>query len=119
MDWFRKVKMKKYFVQFAVLLFVAGCAMQAPEVSTHYDPIGNRTDLMSENLLDTPGFFDFVGQVATGTTPGSRREAADAACAMVRAGATHVILGMPAALGPSGLNDVARDCLRPIREVAA
>ncbi len=55
MDWFRKVKMKKYFVRFAVLLFVAGCAMQAPEVSTHYDPIGNRTDLMSENLLDTPG----------------------------------------------------------------
>jgi alkanesulfonate monooxygenase SsuD/methylene tetrahydromethanopterin reductase-like flavin-dependent oxidoreductase (luciferase family) len=66
-----------------------------------------------------PTGFDFVGQVATGTTPASRREAADAACAMVRAGATHVILGMPAALGPSGLNDVARDCLRPIREVAA
>jgi len=47
--------MKKNFVQLAVLIFAAGCAMQQPEVSTHYDPIGNRTDLMSENLLDTSG----------------------------------------------------------------
>src|SRR5436305_10620599 len=48
--------MKKYFIQFAGLLFVAGCAMQAPEVSTYYDPVmGDRTDLLSDNLLDTPG----------------------------------------------------------------
>jgi hypothetical protein len=48
--------MKKRFIQFAALLFVAGCATQAPDVSTYYDPVfGDRTDLLSDNLLDTPG----------------------------------------------------------------
>jgi len=48
--------MKKYFIQLAGLLLVAGCAMQAPEISTYYDPVmGDRTDLLSDNLLDTPG----------------------------------------------------------------
>jgi len=48
--------MKKYFIQLAGLLLVAGCAMKAPEVSTLYDPVmGDRTDLLSDNLLDTPG----------------------------------------------------------------
>jgi len=65
-----------------------------------------------------PGAFDFVGQVATGATAASRRAAVDAARAMVRAGATHIILGMPASLGRGGLRDVAADCLRPLRELA-
>ncbi len=48
--------MKKHFIQLAGLLFVAGCAMQAPEVSTYYDPVmGDRTDLLSDNLLETAG----------------------------------------------------------------
>jgi hypothetical protein len=50
------MKMKKHFIQFAVLLFVAGCASQAPELSTYYDPMfGNRTDLLSGNLLEAAG----------------------------------------------------------------
>lgn len=63
-----------------------------------------------------PADFDFVGQVATGTTRASRREAVDAAIGLVEVGAGHIILGMPAALGPAGLDDVARDCLIPLRE---
>ena len=56
MEWHRKEAMKKYFIQLAGLLLVAGCAMQAPEISTYYDPVmGDRTDLLSDNLLDTPG----------------------------------------------------------------
>src|SRR2546425_3662226 len=48
--------MKRYFIQFAALLTLAGCAMKAPVVTTHYDPVsGNRTDLLSDNLLETPG----------------------------------------------------------------
>src|SRR3954464_9650016 len=48
--------MKKHLIQFAGLLFITGCAMQAPEVSTYYEPVmGDRTDLLSDNLLDTPG----------------------------------------------------------------
>lgn len=60
--------------------------------------------------------FDFVGQVATGTTAESRREALDKARGLVRAGATHLVLGMPAELGPAGLDAVARDCLVPLRD---
>jgi alkanesulfonate monooxygenase SsuD/methylene tetrahydromethanopterin reductase-like flavin-dependent oxidoreductase (luciferase family) len=63
-----------------------------------------------------PAAFDFVGQVATGTTAASRREAVDACVGLVGAGATHVILGLPAALGPAGLDEVARECLAPLRE---
>jgi hypothetical protein len=47
--------MKRYFAPLAALCLVAGCALQAPEVSTHYDPVGNRTDLLADNLLDTAG----------------------------------------------------------------
>jgi alkanesulfonate monooxygenase SsuD/methylene tetrahydromethanopterin reductase-like flavin-dependent oxidoreductase (luciferase family) len=63
-----------------------------------------------------PADFDFVGQVGTGVTAASRREALAAAIGLAEAGATHVILGMPAAIGAAGLDDVARDCLVPLRE---
>jgi len=63
-----------------------------------------------------PATFDLVGQVSTGRTAASRREAVAAARRLVAAGATHIILGMPAALGPSGLDDVARECLAPLRD---
>jgi len=40
----------------AVLFLVGGCVTQPPEVTTHYDAFsGIRTDLMADNLLETPG----------------------------------------------------------------
>jgi alkanesulfonate monooxygenase SsuD/methylene tetrahydromethanopterin reductase-like flavin-dependent oxidoreductase (luciferase family) len=63
-----------------------------------------------------PGAFDVVGQVMTSGTTDSRREAVTLARGLVDAGATHVVLGLPAELGPAGLDDVARDCLVPLRE---
>jgi len=63
-----------------------------------------------------PDGFAFAAQVPTGATADSRRAAVDAAVAFVRAGATHVILGMPARLGPDGLTAVARDVAGPLRE---
>jgi len=63
-----------------------------------------------------PTTFDFVGQVGTGATAASRRVAVDACVGLVGAGATQVILGMPAALGPAGLDAVARECLAPLHE---
>src|SRR5437867_7520461 len=48
--------MKKRFIEFAALLLLAGCATQTPEVSTYYDPVmGDRTDLINDNVLETPG----------------------------------------------------------------
>ena len=37
------------------MLLGAGCATKPPEVSTYVDPVGNRTDLLSDNLLEAPG----------------------------------------------------------------
>jgi alkanesulfonate monooxygenase SsuD/methylene tetrahydromethanopterin reductase-like flavin-dependent oxidoreductase (luciferase family) len=66
-----------------------------------------------------PAAFDVVAQVGTGTTPATRRAALEAARASIAAGATHVVFGMPAALGPAGLDEVVRDCLVPVRDAAA
>jgi alkanesulfonate monooxygenase SsuD/methylene tetrahydromethanopterin reductase-like flavin-dependent oxidoreductase (luciferase family) len=66
-----------------------------------------------------PAAFDFVAQVGCGTTRDARLAALDAAKASLDVGATHIILGMPASLGPAGLDDIVRDCLIPLREVAA
>ena len=63
-----------------------------------------------------PADFDVAGQVQTGATTASRREAVTASRGLIAAGATHIVLGMPAALGPSGLDEVVRDCLVPLRD---
>ena len=66
-----------------------------------------------------PATFDIVGQVHTGPTAAGRREAVSAARALLAAGATHIVLGMPAELGPQGLDQVAAECLAPLRELTA
>jgi hypothetical protein len=43
-----------------------------------------------------------------------RREALAVATAFVRAGAGHVILGLPATAAPGGLADVAREVAEPL-----
>ena len=62
-----------------------------------------------------PATFTFAAQLPTGTTPGERAEALDVARAYVAAGAGHVILGMPARLGPAGLRSVADEIAGPLR----
>ena len=66
-----------------------------------------------------PAGFDIVGQVMTRGTADSRREAVVLARGLVEAGATHVVLGLPAELGPAGLDELARECLAPLREAFA
>jgi len=62
-----------------------------------------------------PTGFDFAGQVVAGATRDDRRSAVAAATAMVAAGATHVIVGIPARLGPDGLVTMAREVAEPLR----
>jgi alkanesulfonate monooxygenase SsuD/methylene tetrahydromethanopterin reductase-like flavin-dependent oxidoreductase (luciferase family) len=62
-----------------------------------------------------PTSFTFAGQVATGTTAADRATALGAARQFVAEGAEHVILGMPARLGPAGLVAVAREVAEPLR----
>ena len=51
-----------------------------------------------------PATFTFAGQLPTGTTAADRRTALDTARRFVAEGADHVLLGMPARLGPAGLH---------------
>jgi hypothetical protein len=57
--------------------------------------------------------------VSTGTDAAGRARALAQARRIVAAGATEIVLGMPAALGPAGLDDVHRDLLLPLRDAAA
>ncbi len=61
-----------------------------------------------------PAAFTFAAQLSCGTTPESRRQALGTARAFVRAGANHVILGVPASVAPDGLAAVADEIAEPL-----
>ncbi len=62
-----------------------------------------------------PATFEFAAQVATGASAASRREAVGAGIEAARLGATHIILSMPARLGATGVEAVAREVAEPLR----
>lgn len=64
-----------------------------------------------------PGAFDFAGQMSV-DPDGDLHQARATALAFVRAGATHVILGMPASAAPAGLARLASEVAEPLRELA-
>ncbi len=66
-----------------------------------------------------PATFELVGQVVTGRDAAGRVRALEQARRIIAAGATEIVLGMPAALGPAGLDTVHRDLLPPLRDAAA
>ena len=55
-----------------------------------------------------PDDFTFAGQLDTGITAESRAEALATARRFLAAGATHLILGVPAAAGSDGVTSMAR-----------
>jgi alkanesulfonate monooxygenase SsuD/methylene tetrahydromethanopterin reductase-like flavin-dependent oxidoreductase (luciferase family) len=61
-----------------------------------------------------PARFTFAAQLSCGATPASRREALATARAFVRAGANHVILGLPVSAAPDGLAPVADEVAEPL-----
>lgn len=61
-----------------------------------------------------PGGFRFLGVVHVSDTPGSMRAGLEAARAMVRGGATDIIVGIPAAGGPTTLAAAAREVAEPL-----
>jgi alkanesulfonate monooxygenase SsuD/methylene tetrahydromethanopterin reductase-like flavin-dependent oxidoreductase (luciferase family) len=68
-----------------------------------------------EALGRDPATFNFAAQLPTGTTAADRTTALATARQFVVEGANHIILGMPARLGPDGLAAVARDVAEPLR----
>jgi alkanesulfonate monooxygenase SsuD/methylene tetrahydromethanopterin reductase-like flavin-dependent oxidoreductase (luciferase family) len=63
-----------------------------------------------------PAGFALVAQVPTGRTAEDRRWALEQAREAVDRGATEVILGMPPALGAAGVDAIAADVARPLRD---
>jgi alkanesulfonate monooxygenase SsuD/methylene tetrahydromethanopterin reductase-like flavin-dependent oxidoreductase (luciferase family) len=62
-----------------------------------------------------PDDFAFAAQLSCGTTQADRAEALAVARRFVRAGANHVILGLPGSAAPEGLAAVAREVAEPLQ----
>lgn len=61
-----------------------------------------------------PAAFTFAAQLSCGATRETRRAALDTSRAFVRAGANHVILGLPAGSAPDGLRALAEEVAEPL-----
>jgi alkanesulfonate monooxygenase SsuD/methylene tetrahydromethanopterin reductase-like flavin-dependent oxidoreductase (luciferase family) len=61
-----------------------------------------------------PAGFSFAAQLSCGTTPAERRTALKTARAFMAAGATHVILGLPASIAPDGMTALADEVAEPL-----
>jgi len=64
-----------------------------------------------------PVDFTFAAQLDCGTSAETRRTALEIARRFVAAGATHVILGVPAAAGPDGVAATAREVAEPLADL--
>ncbi|MBA2701412.1 MAG: LLM class flavin-dependent oxidoreductase [Chloroflexi bacterium] len=63
-----------------------------------------------------PATFEIAAQVGTGRSPDDRAWALDQARILAGMGASHIVLGMPAALGPAGVDAVAAEVAEPLRQ---
>ncbi len=80
--------------------------------------IERRAAIMRElEVVDRdPATFTFAAQFPGGTTRDEHRTAVAGALRFVDAGSSHLIIGMPAKLGPDHLRRIAREVAEPIRE---
>jgi len=65
-----------------------------------------------------PDSFTFAGQVDCGSTAADRRTALDTATQLLRVGARHVILGLPAAAAPDAVPKMIREIAEPLYEAS-
>ncbi len=61
-----------------------------------------------------PSGFSFAAQLSCGATPAQRKAALATARRFVAAGATHVILGLPAGIAPDGMSALADEVAEPL-----
>ncbi len=64
-----------------------------------------------------PAGFTFAAQMNAGTSATEQREAREVGQAFLRAGADHLIIGVPGRLGAAGLAAMASEVARPLREL--
>lgn len=65
-----------------------------------------------------PDDFTFAAQLNAGESAAELRETLETARAMVRAGANHLMIGVPARLGPNGIARMATEVAAPLRDSA-
>lgn len=63
-----------------------------------------------------PTLFAFAAKIGTGRSAPERQNALRTSREFVRAGATHILLSVPPALGPDGVDAAAAEVARPLRE---
>ncbi len=63
-----------------------------------------------------PADFTFAAQLSAGPTAETRRAALETARSLVRAGANHVMIGVPASTAPGSVADMAREVAEPLLE---
>ena len=93
-------------------------AVTSDKSPTDLDYFAGRRDAIVaalEAVGRDPATFAFGAQVPTGFTAESRRDAVAGGLEAARRGATHVLLGMPARLGATGVDEVAREVAEPLR----
>jgi alkanesulfonate monooxygenase SsuD/methylene tetrahydromethanopterin reductase-like flavin-dependent oxidoreductase (luciferase family) len=91
-----------------------------PMPGTHQGDVGYFADKRDEirRALEAagrnPDDFTFAAQLSCDPTPGGRAAALDIARRFVRAGASHVIIGLPARAAPDGLRLLEREVAEPL-----
>ncbi len=97
-----------------------GAGWMLPAIPTYdYDYFADKLDRIHAELASIgrdPAGFAFAAQLPTGKRAEERRAAVAAGARFAKIGATHLILGMPAGLGPAGIGVVAAEVATPIRE---
>jgi len=86
---------------------------------TNMDYFVDRRDALlraMEAIDRDPSGFAIVAQVPAGTTAASRSLALEMGLVGRRAGATHVIVGIPPSAGPAAVDAVAREIAEPLRD---
>ena len=97
-----------------------GAGWMLPAIPTYDDDyFADKLDRIHAELASIgrdPAGFAFAAQLPTGKRAEERRAAVAAGARFAKIGATHLILGMPAGLGPAGIGVVAAEVATPIRE---
>ena len=65
-----------------------------------------------------PDDFDFAAQISTRPSDGDLSDARETGMRFLQAGATHLILGLPATDGPAGVRRLANEVAEPLRAAA-
>ena len=100
--------------------FAAGWPLPGGESGNVPYFVAKRAELLRamDAIGRDPTGFTFAAQVRIDNTAASRRQGLKTALEFRREGADHIIIGVPAPEGPSGIDAMAREVAGPLRDAA-